>query len=97
MHNRGVLSSSRLGFYSLEPAHSSYQMMFEVVGGIVIARQDMEGVAVDLHVTAEREVLGVEEFAVVVDILVLSALEEGPRDEAGVLYCGLVDGKRVAA
>lgn len=70
-------------------------MAVEVVLCVVVARQNVETVSVDLHIAAERHVGGGEPFATLVTVLVLSLLKEFSRNNAGVLLLGLVDGDTV--
>ena len=70
-------------------------MLRKVVLRELIARQDMEGIAVNLHVTSNGHIRGSDESAVVVNILVSLLLEEGSVNNARVLLGWLVDRKRV--
>jgi len=67
----------------------------EVFLCVVIARQNVEVVSVDLHVSAEGHVSGGEPFATLVEVLVLSSLQELSAHDTGVLLLGLVNGDRV--
>ena len=51
-------------------------MPIEVVGCIVVATQDVEGVAVDLDVSANSHVCRGDPGTVVVDVFVLVAVKE---------------------
>jgi len=55
----------------------------------------MERVSVDLHVTANSEVGRRDEIHVLVDVLVLSLVEELALDDARVLLSGLVDAEGI--
>ena len=70
---------------------SSDEVLLEVAGGVVVTAQDVEGVSVDLDISAERHVARSDPLVVVVDILVLVAVEELALDDARVLLSGLVD------
>ena len=82
-HNRGCRKHSALNF-------SSDQVLVEVVGGEVVGREDMEGVAVDFDVATDWKVCRCQERVVIVDVLVLSAVEELAFDDSRVLLSGLV-------
>jgi len=69
----------------------SEEMTIEVVLGVVVARNDMVRVAVDLDITADGHVRGSDECLVFVNVLVLSALEELAFDDARVLHGGFVN------
>lgn len=64
---------------------------------VVVAAQDVEGVAVDLHVSANGHVAWHNELHVVVNVLVLPAVEELAWNDARVLLGGLVDADAVIA
>ena len=57
----------------------------------------MEGVSIDLHVSTDWHVSWSQSLSLLVNILVLSALEEFTWDDAGVLLGWLVDGDAVIA
>lgn len=76
-------------------SHISDQMPIEVVGRIIVATQNMEGVAVDLHVSSNSHVSWSDEGTVVVNVLVPVAVKELALDDARVLLGGLVDGDAV--
>jgi hypothetical protein len=67
----------------------------EVFLSVVIARQHVEVVAVDLHISTKRHVGRSKPFASLVEVLVLSSLQELSTDDTGVLLLGLVDGDGV--
>ena len=61
---------------------SSDQVLVKVFLGELIAGEDIESVAVDLDITADRQVCSSQELVVIVDILVLSAMKELALDDA---------------
>jgi hypothetical protein len=75
----------------------SVQVGRQVLLGELVAREDVEGVPVDLHVAADGHVRGADRLHVLVHVLVLSAVEELAWDDSGVLLGGLVDRDRVIA
>jgi len=75
----------------------SNQVAVEVFLSVVIARQHVEVVSVDLHVSAKWHVGGGEPFATLVEVLVLSSLQELSGHDTGVLLLGLVDGDGVVS
>jgi len=75
----------------------SNQVAVEVFLSVVIARQDVEVVSIDLHVSAERHVCGGEPLTILVEVFVLSPLEELSRNDTGVLLLGFVNGDRVVS
>lgn len=79
----------------VKPRCRSIKVAVEVFLRVVIAGQNVEVVSVDLHVSAEGHVGGGEPLAILVEVLVLSSLEELSRDDTGVLLLGLVNGDRV--
>jgi len=79
----------------VKPRCRSIKVAVEVFLRVVIAGQDVEVVSVDLHVSAERHVSWGEPFTILVEVLVLSSLQELARDDTGVLLLGLVDGDGV--
>jgi len=69
----------------------SLQVLVEVVRRVVIRREDMERVSIDLHIASNGHVCGRDERLVLVNVLVLSLVEELAFDDARVLLGGLVD------
>ena len=63
----------------------------QVFGCVVVAAQQVEVVAVDLDVAADWQFRGRDEVVVSVDVLVLSALQERPLDDARVFLRRLED------
>jgi len=59
--------------------------------GVLVAREDVEVVSIDLNVSADGQVSRCDDLVVLVDILVLAALEESALDDAGVLLGWLVN------
>jgi len=57
----------------------------------------MEGMTVDLHVTADGHIGGGDEGEVLVDVLVLSSFQELTLDDTGVLLSGLIDWNAVVS
>jgi len=55
----------------------------------------VEVVAIDLHISAKWHVGGGKPFATLVEVLILSSLQELSGDDTGVLLLGLVDGDGV--
>lgn len=66
-------------------------MVIEVVLGVFIAGQNVEGMTVDFDVTAKRHVSRRNEFKSFINVLVLSSLKELAFHDAGVLLRGLID------
>lgn len=66
-------------------------MSGEVLGGVVIAAEDMEVVTVDLDVSTNSELSWSNEFLVLIDIFVLSSFKEGSFDDTRVLLSWLKD------
>ena len=69
----------------------SEEVRSEVLLGVVVAREDGERVSVDFDVSAKGHVGWGDELAAIVDVLVLSALQELAFDDTRVLLRGLVD------
>ena len=67
------------------------------VRGVVVTAEDVEGVSVDLNITADRHVGWHDELVVVVNVLVLLAVEELAWNDSRVLLSGLVDRDAVVA
>ena len=76
---------------SLSTLNSSHQVLVQVVGGVVIGRKDVEGVAINFHIAANRHVCGCDERHVLVNVLVLSLVQELALDDTTVLLSRLVD------
>jgi len=66
-------------------------MPVEVVGSIVVAAQDVEGVAVDLDISANSHVSRGDPGTILVDVLVLMAVKEFAFDNSRVLLGWLVN------
>ena len=66
-------------------------MGVEPLLGVLVAREDVEVVSIDLNVSADGQVSRCDDLVVLVDILVLAALEESALDDAGVLLGWLVN------
>jgi hypothetical protein len=69
----------------------SDQVSLEVLSGVVVSREDVERVTVDLDVAADAEISEGQELVVVVNVLVLSSVEELALDDSAVLSGHLVD------
>ena len=54
----------------------SLQVLVEVLDGVVVSRQDVERVAVDLDIASNGHVRGRDESLVLVHVLVLSLVQE---------------------
>ena len=76
-------------------SNSRVGMGSQVFRGVVVAAQQMEVVAVDLDVAADRQLRRRNKLPVPVHVLVLSALQERPLDNARVFLCRLEDRNRV--
>ena len=74
---------------------NSDQVSFEVLSGVVISREDVERVTVDLDIAADGEISEGQELVVVIDVLVLSSVEELALDDSAILSGDLVDANRV--
>ncbi len=73
----------------------SVEVSIEILLGVLVARQHVEVVAVDLDVAADGHVSRRDELLVLVHILVLSALKELALHDARVLLGGFVNGDGV--
>jgi hypothetical protein len=62
---------------------------------VVIAREDVEVVSIDLNITAERQVGRGDELVVLVNILVFAALQELSFENTRVLLGGLINRDRI--
>lgn len=67
----------------------------KIFGGVLIAVEHVEVVAIDLDVTADWEISWSNEFVVFVDVLILSSFEEWTFDDTGVLLSWFEDGDGV--
>ena len=56
-------------------------MSGEVLGGVVVAAEDVEVVPIDLDISSNREVSWSDEFIVFVNVLVLGSLQEWSFDD----------------
>ena len=72
-------------------------MAVQVFLSVVIARQHVEVVAVDLHVSTKGHVSGGQPLTSFVEVFVLPLLKELAGDDTGVLLLGLVDGDGVVS
>ena len=66
-------------------------VLVEVFDGVVVGAENVEGVSVDLHVAADRQVSWGDGSVVLVHVLVSSLVQELALDDAAVLLGGLVD------
>jgi len=57
-------------------------MLFEVFGSVIIATQDVEGVAIDLDIAADCHITRGDWQVVVVHVLVLVSVQELAFDDA---------------
>ena len=71
--------------------------MVEVTLGVVVAREDMKIIPVDLDVSSDCNVSGVDEVVVLVNVLILSPLQELALHYARVLLRRLEDLNGVVA
>jgi len=69
----------------------------KIFSGVLIGVEDMEVVTIDLDVTADWDVSWSDEIVVLVDVLILSSLEEGTFDDTGVLLSWFEDGDGVVS
>lgn len=69
----------------------------KIFSGVLIRVEDMEVVTIDLDVTADWKVGWSDEIVVLVDVLILSSLEEGTFDDTGVLLSWFEDGDGVVS
>lgn len=86
------LSLTQLGWWL---PTSSDKVCPQVLLGELVAGQHVEGVSIDLHIATHWHVSWSQSLSLLVNILVLSALEEFTWDDAGVLLGGLIDGDAV--
>ena len=70
-------------------------MRFEVVLSVFIARENVEAVAVDLYISSDSNIGRSNELVILINVLVLAALEEFAFDNARVLLSRFIDGDRV--
>ncbi len=70
-------------------------MSVEVLLCVLIAREYVEVVAIDLDVSANWHVSGCDKLLILVYVLVLPALEELPFHDARVLLGWLINGDRI--
>ena len=72
-------------------------MFVKVLLGVFITGENVESVAVDLDITANREVSSSQEGVVVVHVLVLAAMKELAFDNARILLGRLIHTNRVVS
>jgi hypothetical protein len=69
----------------------------KIFSGVLIRVEDVEVITIDLDVTADWDVSWGDEIVVLVDVLILSSLEEGSFDDTGVLLRWFEDGDGVVS
>ena len=69
----------------------SHQVLVQVVGGVVVGGKNVEGVAINFHVASDGHVCGSDERHALVNILVLSLVQELAFDDTTVLLSRLID------
>ena len=89
------LSGGFLGLH--RSVHGAYSVQVRVQVGlrVLVSRQDVEGVAVDLNVAADGQVRQSQELIVLVHVLVAALVQPLAANDAGVLLLGLVDADAV--
>lgn len=69
----------------------------KIFSGVLVGVEHVEVITIDLDVTADWEVGWGDEIVVLVDVLILSSLEEGTFDDTGVLLSWFEDGDGVVS
>ena len=79
------------GVGRIRQQRSLVDILVKIVERVVVGRDDVEWVAVDFHIAANRHIRWSNEIHVLVNILVLPSVQELALDDARVLLGRLVD------